>query len=43
MADVKVQKLTKEELGKGDFVTFPEGLACTWDIKIPVKKHYNFK
>lgn len=29
--------------GKGDFVTFPEGLFCVWDIKEPVKKHYNFK
>ena len=90
MADIKVEKLTKQELekrgvfswpiwekeaskfdweydsveqcyllegdvtvtakggkpvhfGKGDFVTFPTGLACVWDIKIPVKKHYNFK
>ena len=31
------------KFGKGDFVTFPKGLACTWDIKEPVKKHYNFK
>ena len=29
--------------GKGDFVTFPKGLSCTWDIKEPVRKHYNFK
>jgi uncharacterized cupin superfamily protein len=28
---------------KGDFVTFPEGLSCVWDIKLPVKKHYRFK
>ena len=28
--------------GKGDFVTFPKGLACTWIVKKPVKKHYNF-
>ena len=28
---------------KGDFVTFPKGLSCIWDIKQPVKKHYNFK
>jgi uncharacterized cupin superfamily protein len=28
---------------KGDFVTFPKGLACTWNIKVPVRKHYNFK
>jgi uncharacterized cupin superfamily protein len=30
------------KFGKGDFVTFPKGLSCTWDIKKPVKKHYNF-
>ncbi len=29
--------------GKGDFVVFPRGLSCTWNIKKPVKKHYNFK
>lgn len=29
--------------GKGDFVSFPKGLSCTWNIKKPVKKHYNFK
>jgi len=29
--------------GKDDFVTFPNGLSCTWDIKKPVKKHYNFR
>ncbi len=23
----------KIEFGKGDFVTFPRGLSCTWDIK----------
>jgi uncharacterized cupin superfamily protein len=28
--------------GPGDFVTFPEGLECVWDIKKPVRKHYNF-
>lgn len=31
------------EFGQGDFVTFPKGLSCHWDIKVPVKKHYNFK
>lgn len=28
--------------GSGDFVTFPKGLDCIWDIKEPVRKHYNF-
>jgi len=26
----------------GDFVTFKNGLKCTWDIQSPIKKHYNF-
>jgi len=26
--------------GKGDLVTFPEGLSCTWDIRKPLRKHY---
>ncbi|MDK2908880.1 MAG: uncharacterized protein PWR20_447 [Bacteroidales bacterium] len=26
----------------GDFVIFHEGLKCVWDIRRPVKKHYNF-
>ncbi|HEY9113675.1 MAG TPA: cupin domain-containing protein [Bacteroidales bacterium] len=26
----------------GDFVTFKINLHCTWDIKSPVRKHYNF-
>ena len=33
----------KAAFGKGDFVSFPKGLQCTWDIKEPVKKHYNFR
>ena len=33
----------KASFGKGDFVIFPKGLSCAWDIKEPVKKHYNFK
>lgn len=32
----------KVEFGRGDFVTFEKGLSCVWDIKEPVKKHYNF-
>ena len=28
--------------GKGDFVTFPQGLKCVWNIKKAVKKHYKF-
>lgn len=28
--------------GKGDLVTFPQGLSCTWQITKPVRKHYKF-
>ena len=27
---------------KGDLVTFPKGMSCTWDIRKPVRKHYRF-
>ena len=26
----------------GDFVTFPKGLECVWDINSAIKKHYSF-
>jgi uncharacterized cupin superfamily protein len=32
----------KITLTKGDFVTFPKGLSCTWKIKENIKKHYHF-
>lgn len=28
-------------LGRGDLVIFPAGLRCTWDIKSPIRKHYD--
>ena len=28
--------------GAGDFVVFPKGLSCVWQVKKPVKKHYMF-
>ncbi len=28
--------------GPGDFVTFPEGLDCTWKVQKAVRKHYKF-
>ena len=28
--------------GKGDLVTFPQGLNCTWQVKKDVRKHYKF-
>ena len=43
----KVQVTTSDgktvEFGKGDFVTFPKGLECSWNVIQPVRKHYNFK
>lgn len=32
----------KIELGAGDYVIFPKGLSCTWEVLEPIKKHYNF-
>jgi uncharacterized cupin superfamily protein len=29
-------------VGEGDLVTFPTGMACTWDVRRPVRKHYTF-
>ncbi len=40
---VETKDGNKVEFGKGDFVTFPKGLSCTWDIKVPVRKHYNYR
>ena len=27
----------------GDYVVFPKGLSCVWQVKKPVKKYYVFK
>jgi uncharacterized cupin superfamily protein len=40
---VETEDGKKVSFGKGDFVTFPKGLSCTWNIKNPVRKHYNFR
>ena len=29
-------------IGKGDLVTFPKGLDCTWQVTQAVRKHYRF-
>lgn len=29
-------------MGKGDLVTFPAGMSCTWTILQAVRKHYSF-
>lgn len=26
---------------KGDLVTFPAGMKCTWEVKQPLHKHYH--
>lgn len=40
---LKTKDSNNLKFGKGDFVIFPKGLSCTWDIKKPVRKHYNFR
>ncbi len=32
----------KVSFGEGDFVTFPQGLSCVWNVHAPVRKHYKF-
>ena len=29
-------------IGKGDLVTFPAGMRCTWEVRAAVRKHYMF-
>ena len=29
-------------VGKGDMVTFPAGMSCTWDVHEAIHKHYKF-
>ncbi|TRZ96522.1 DUF861 domain-containing protein [bacterium] len=40
---VEAEDGKKLAFGKGDFVSFPKGLSCVWDIKEAVRKHYNFR
>jgi uncharacterized cupin superfamily protein len=41
--DVTVKTSQGEvSFGKGDLVTFPQGLSCTWHVNKAVKKHYRF-
>ncbi len=39
---VETEDGKKVKFGKGDFVTFPKGISCTWIVEKPVRKHYNF-
>ncbi|MBU0599419.1 cupin domain-containing protein [bacterium] len=39
---VKVITSTEEvEINKGDLVTFPKGLKCTWKVMEKIRKVYN--
>jgi hypothetical protein len=40
---VQTQDGKSVSFGQGDFVTFPRGLSCTWNVEKPVRKHYNFR
>ena len=41
---VKVKTPTGEvEINKGDIVTFPKGLKCTWNVLQRIRKVYTFK
>lgn len=31
-----------QEFRRGDLITFPAGLSCTWEILEPVEKYYRF-
>ena len=31
-----------QQFQRGDLITFPAGLRCTWDIEQDVEKHYDF-
>jgi uncharacterized cupin superfamily protein len=30
------------EFGKGDLVTFPEGMSCKWHVVERIRKRYTF-
>ena len=32
-----------QEFGRGDLITFPAGMKCTWEILKDVEKHYTFE
>ncbi|MBU1863675.1 MAG: cupin domain-containing protein [Candidatus Omnitrophica bacterium] len=41
---VKVKPVAGKEveINKGDLVTFPQGMQCTWKVLEPIKKVYRF-
>jgi uncharacterized cupin superfamily protein len=32
-----------QQFKRGDLITFPEGLRCTWEITKDVEKHYDYQ
>jgi hypothetical protein len=34
---------TPQSFGRGDLISFPAGLECTWEIEEQVEKHYRFE
>lgn len=42
MAEVTDENGNRIKFGSGDWVEFPEGLKCTWNIEQPIKKRYKF-
>lgn len=34
---------TPVRIRAGDLVTFPDGMACTWQVHTAVRKHYTFE
>lgn len=45
MAEIRIERGLSDErlaVGKGDLAVFPRGMSCTWDVRAPLKKHYNF-
>ena len=39
---VKTDGGEEVEFEKGDLVTFPKGVKCTWDVKERIRKVYKF-
>lgn len=39
---VKTDDGEEVEFAKGDLVTFPQGVKCTWDVKEKIRKVYKF-
>jgi uncharacterized cupin superfamily protein len=41
--EVTVKTPSQEvSFGSGDYVVFPQGLDCTWEVKAPVRKYFKF-